>query len=270
VLSLLYPFRVSFYASLGYTLAGELHHHRFAPADLPLHPGWERVLGVEKSEERAVRALYDRVAARGNGMLARKRGAWRMVFRAGTTLYAYRTEDGEVTGYLAVLVHKVHPPTLAVREMVWENDESYRAMLGWLSAQRDQYARVRYDALPCEALERHLPHPAPQGARSPRGGWVGSARILVGPMLRVLDVGALQEVASGAAVDVEDPELPNNHGCWRGGERLEPGAVGGAPALGVAAATEAFLSGTLPGQKPPTEGWTPAAGVTDFRLLDEF
>ena len=38
VLSLLYPFRVSFYVGLGYTLAGEMHHYRFRPADLPGAP----------------------------------------------------------------------------------------------------------------------------------------------------------------------------------------------------------------------------------------
>lgn len=271
VLSLLYPFRVSFYRDLGYVLAGELHRYRFRPADLPAYEGWERVRQATELDFGGIEDCYRRVASRSNGMLDRGPGAWRSLRSQTTDFFLYRDEATDsVSGYVALARGrwKADRPTLRVRELVCADGEAYRALLGWVSVQRDQYASATYDASPSESFFRRLPHPRTEGSGRPRGLWFESARILRGPMLRVLDVGGVLASGGGDELAVDDPELPENSGLWRGGRRvgeLEPDAV----ALSIGEVALRFLAGELPGQPPPPEGWTPC-GPGDFRLLDEF
>ena len=272
VLSLLYPFRVSFYAGMGYALAGELHHCRFRPEQLPLYAGWDKVARAEEGDHADVRALYHRVAARSSGMLERSRSAWRAHLNARRRIYLYRPDTNEgVTGYAIVAAGpRRNRATLHVQELLWEDQESYRALLGWLSAQRDQYARVTYDALPSEELHRHFAHPRTERARAARGLWFETARVLRGPMLRLLDVGALQGKGLAEELGVLDRELPENQGRWRGGKRVGTDAAAGDNCLTIDDAARAFLAGSLPGQAPAPDGWRPIVAGDPFRLLDEF
>jgi len=268
VLSVLYPFRVSYYVGLGYTLAGELHHCRFRPADLPLFDGWDRIVRGDDADVVEVRALYRRVALRSSGMLERDKSAWKATLTPRARLYLHRSLQGALTGYAIVTWSKRRErSTLRVRELVWEDDEAYHALLGWLSAQRDQYAQVTHDALPTEEFHRHFAHPRAERSRSARALWFETARVLRGPMLRVLDVGAVQSPDATAELRVMDAELPENQGTWRGGKRVASEADGG---VTIAEATRAFLAGSLPGQAAPPDGWTPLFAQDPFRLLDEF
>ena len=269
-LSLLYPFRVSFYASLGHVLAGELHQYRFRTADLPLHAGWERVeRGGDAGLDEAKR-VYARVARRGNGLLERKPGHWRSLRAPGIDLYLHRDASGDATGYVFVQRGRTGARArLRVRELLWEDETSYLALLGWISAQRDQYPWAIHDAFPGEHFERQLPHPRREGSTRPRGLWFESARLLRGPMLRVLDVGAvLSEGRGDASLAVTDPDLPANSGVWRDGRRVSERAP--RDALAIDEVARRFLEGELGGQRLPGQGWTPVAGLLDFRLLDEF
>lgn len=262
VLSVLYPFRASFYGDLGYVLAGELHRYRFAPETLPLLPGWRDVrMAGEAEVEEAVPEVYDRVARRSVGMLARTRKAWAFLAAADTWCPVHRRPDGRLDGYLVLRAGRGGPdPVLRVRELVAEGPEAYQALLGWLSAQRDQWAEVIYDAVPGEEFYRLLDHPRLSRSGRARSLWFHSARVLRGPMYRLLDPTAVVE--EGRPVDVADPVLD------------DPGegsaGAGGSSAMDVPRATRLFLEGRLPGQLSPPDGWRPALGLTDVRLLDPF
>jgi predicted N-acetyltransferase YhbS len=285
VLSLLYPFDVAFYRRLGYALAGELRHFRFRPGDLPRFPGWDRVARGDDADLGEVRALYGRVAARSSGMLERDRNSWKARLTSSVRLFVYRAPSEVLTGYAVVSAsRRRHAPVLHVQEMVWEEDDAYRALLGWLSTQRDQYAFVTHDALPSEELHRHFAHPRAERARRARPLWFTTESVLRGPMIRLLNPGALQDEGADAVLSVFDPDLPENEGRWRGGKRVgtdapaEPSAraehdegSGGADgALSMTEAARAFLVGALPGQAAPPEGWSPITAGDPFRLLDEF
>ncbi len=281
VLSLLYPYRVSFYSRLGYTLAGELHRYRFSPAELPLFA--ERA-HVERADSSAavekVRALYDRVARESNGLLVRPPGAWEFLEGGGTVTCLFRNSEGGAEGYMVVeparrMRHGRRE--LRVREVVAESADGYRGLLGWLSAQRGQWDRLVYDALPGEGLHRVLSHPERPGAPRTRGLWFESARILRGPMLRILDVEALLGGGEGvngdgALLAVRDPQIPDNEGVWRAGTQgaRKVQDKPGDGALPVSLATDLLVAGSLPGVPSPPEGWTPPLGVRDFRVLDSF
>jgi hypothetical protein len=266
-------------------LAGAFHRHRFAPADLALYPGWDRVVRATDHGVASARAIYDEVAATSNGMLERSERMWTFLEQEGHRVYLHEDTRGRPTGYV-VVEGRGGPPErsrLRARELVAIDREAYLGLLGWLSVQRDQWGSVVYDALPGEELHRRLSHPRTAGSGSPRGLWFHSASILRGPMLRILDLAALvtpaDEVGSvggrvatgGASLQVRDPNLAENQGRWEDGKRsAETLAPETGTVLTIGEVTSMFVEGRLPGQHAPPADWRPNLGLTDLRLYDEF
>lgn len=253
-MSLLFPFRVSFYENLGYALAGELHRYRFAPSDLALSDGWQRVERVTGDAQKEVREVYGRVARQGSGLLERNGRMWRFQRENGLSTLIFRGSDGAPRGYAVIKPARATTGstewTLRVRELLAEDDEAHEALLGWISAQRDQWQEVVYDALPGERFHRRLPHPQRPGSGRARALWFHSATILRGPMARVLNVEKLLApdgpsdgrstrpphgssdgplanpgpvrthdfLHIGEPFRLYDPILPENDGVWEGGE----------------------------------------------------
>lgn len=257
LLSVLFPFRVGFYARLGYALVGELHRYRFAPEALPLFEERKRVrrLGPEEVWDRVPRC-YDALRKGSNGLIRRSEGLWTQALgREGVQVHGVEAivgdsdpDAGFLTGYLVGSgrpARKGRGPTFHVRESGALDLGSYRALLGWLSAQRDQWREVVYDALPGEQLHRTLDDPRLTGGGRARGLWFPSATVLRGPMARIVDREALLDIMglSGAAGLADLPDR---------------------------VVTQLFLSGALPGQAETLGGWEPIMGLRDFRLMDTF
>ncbi len=279
VLSALYPYQASFYGRLGYTLAGELHRYRFPASDLPLFEGSDRVARVRTVEDaERLREAYGRTVLKANGLLRRTSTMWSFLDHARNVSFAYRDPQGTVRGYLVIRTPRRRPgrrSRMRIRELVAADTAAYRGLLGWISSQRDQWDEVVYDALPSEGFHRLLPHPRRPGSRSKRGLWFESARLLRGPMLRVLNLEALLDGegarGSGAVLAVRDEQVPENEGTWQvsdSGVRRMGTAGEGAIPIGIAA--DLLVSGALPGGPTPPDGWEPALGLRDFRMLDSF
>lgn len=289
VLSILYPFRVSYYRRLGYTLAGELHRFEFSPRDLRDFSGGDHVQWVATEAEAEIRAVYNRVAARSNGLIVRPDRAWAFLRDPDLLVFVQRPPGGEARGYLVARARETpRGPELQVKELLAETHEAYEGLLGWLGDQGDQWSSVIYEALPSEDFERHLGHPRRPGEDRREGLWFEAAGLLRGPMVRILnlkrvlaDVGLSQ--VSG--LRVLDEQLPENSGVWEGGasperteegEKGEPGEEhleglsGGVPSLSIRGVSDLFVRGMLGSRAPHPDGWEPALGLTDFRLLDEF
>lgn len=271
VLAALYPFRTSFYADLGFALVGSLLRHHFDPAELPLYSGWDRVRRVEDPSE--LRAIYDRAARGSTGMIDRPELAWRFLLNPNTSAYVHVDPQGSPTGYVIVRVRPgPEVDRLRVVELVALDRASHDGLLGWISAQRDQFREVVYDALPGEALDRRLRHPRRPGSGRPRGLWFDSAALLRGPMLRLLDPAAVQGDDPTLGFGLLDTELPPSAGRWVGGRRVggPADALRGEEVMGPGEAAERLMSGRLPGQLPPPDGWRPVPFGEEFRLMDEF
>lgn len=287
VLCALYPFKTSFYRGLGFALIGERHRYRFDPTDFPIYPGWDRVERAPEEGHELAREIYERIAPTTNGLLERSDRMFAFLRREGTHVYVHRNARGKETGYVAVRGRGGPPERsrLRVMELMAENREAYLALLGWLSVQRDQWGSIVYDALPGEDFYQRIGHPRTEGSGSPRGLWFHSAHILRGPMLRVLDVAKLMAAPGDAArashrpgvsmedglLQLRDPDLPENQGCWQAGERVEDtlDQVRG-PILSPGEVVTHYLRGTLPGQPLPDGEWVPNLQLTDVRILDEF
>jgi predicted N-acetyltransferase YhbS len=287
LLSALYPFRTSFYRNMGFALAGALHRYRFPPASLPIYPGWDHVERASSEGRTVAQQIYARVAARSNGLLERSPRMWTFLDLPGAYLYLYRCIRGVPMGYVVVR-GRGGPPEhscLRILEMVAETREAYLGLLGWISVQRDQWGTVVYDSVPGEDFYERLDHPRTEKSGSPRGLWFHSSSILRGPMFRVLNLEGLFQLGADSGrvrtssrlalpdgtLQIRDPDIPENQGSWRDGERVSTTVDQTAgPISAVSDVVKELFRGSLPGQPLPPEGWEPNLGLSEVRLLDEF
>ena len=235
--SALYPFRVSFYARLGYGLAGRALQYRVSPDCLPDAAERLRVELADSDAARAeVRRMYQRWAATQTGQLARPERVWEQLLASGErALVAYRSAAGEVEGYALVVYRVDLPPQdrfLEVDEIAWATPEARRGLLAWLASLGDQWRQLLIRLLPGHTPDAWVAEPRlPWGSAPGWGLWFPSATLLAGPMFRVLDVRRAWEQRTVKAesplsvrLELADPTIPENSGSWR--LRLEDGRVG--------------------------------------------
>lgn len=263
ILSVLYPFRPDYYERLGWGLVGELHDYRFHTAALPRYEEGRHVRRASEADRTAIAASYARVAVRSNGPIHRDDRVWayrlaaeelgvRALQAEGGTitptadpkLRAVVYDHAGVTGY-ALLRHvsgrDPRRSVLEVRELVAESEAAYRGLLAHVAAQSDRWPRTRHFARPEERFGDRLHDPRPPGYSGARSLYFPTARIVRGPMLRVLDVpgalrrrrwfdaeereggGAGRGVTGSLRVQLRDPQRPENEGPWT--LRLDSGGV---------------------------------------------
>jgi predicted acetyltransferase len=149
-LSILHPFRHSFYRKLGWGLVGENTVFRFSPRNLPDFPERENVLPVITTDEyEAVMTCYHQYASRQNGLLARDDPYWYEIVFKNAHCYAYiDPTSGAVEGYLTFR-YKPHPweqafmtSDFTVWDFVWNSRRALHGLLGFLGAQTDQIESI--------------------------------------------------------------------------------------------------------------------------------
>jgi predicted acetyltransferase len=263
VLSVLYPFRADFYRALGWGLAGELHAYTFRPESLrppALPAGAAAIRRAGPADAAALAACYATVAPRHNGLVDRPAPLWSRLLGSSEYLALMVAGDAEppdagdaagagaagapiaepgpigaqpaarapaTRAYLLAQIARggkaAEDRLLHVRELVAADPVAYHALMAWLAGRGDRWGKIRYDARPDEAFPQLLADPRRPGARPTRRLWHPSARILHGPMIRVLDVpralavpGRWSPEAAGTTLEFEvvDPELPENRGPW--------------------------------------------------------
>jgi predicted acetyltransferase len=253
LISVLYPFRPDFYARLGWALVGSLHSFRFPPTALRVAETGADVQLADAAGRDAAEACYARVAAQSHGLIERSARVWEQHLGSGDRhLFVLPAANRQAAGYLLVQYGRSRRPadrSLLVHELIAETPMAYRELLGWIARQADQWAAVRYDALPEEHLDLLLSDPRPPRFRGARTLWAPVALRIRGPMLRVLDVpAALQRRAKWPAAEsfaftlrVADGELPENQGPWLVG--FDGVAVSCAPAAAALASAADIVMG---------------------------
>lgn len=289
--SMLYPFRPDYYERLGWGLVGELHDYRFNTDALPTYREAHHVrVAADDADRDAIAACYARVAARSNGPISRDRRVWSYRLAAeelgvrpldadgglppDPKLRAVVFDDDGVTGY-ALLRHVTRrnggERRLEVRELVAESERAYRGLLGHIADQGEAWPRARHFARPEERFGDRLRDPRPPGSSAVRSLYFPTARIVRGPMLRVLDVAAALRARSwfdahagrGPAatlrITVRDPQRPENEGPWA--VRLD-GAGGALVEAAEPATGSRGEAGGHAGMKGSEKGGRPAAELS--------
>lgn len=275
-LSALYPFRHDFYAALGYAQAVEMRSWRFDPRDMPLYPERARVRRATGGDLEAAMACYERVARRSTLMIARSREWWeeRSLGGGKASLAVCDGPEGQVRGYLVYYYRTFtdgRHPQLKVPEVVFEDREALRGLLGYVAALRDQFGEVVCILPPAERLDLRLANPREGGAIKGAISEMFGPRVLYGAMARVLDVeralGArpnYNRVSGRVRLEVADEQIPENRGPFdarfergkvavsRAGRDLPLEGVASMPVgvftqiyLGYATASEAWQLGLL-------------------------
>jgi predicted acetyltransferase len=294
VYSVLYPFRPAFYEALGWGMTGTLHTYRFRPESLRARGG-TKVRRAVPRDAPAIAACYERFAAGANGPLRRTQRVWRSHFD-GDGVHVFVTGADGISGYVIVRFGRASSPDdkpMYVRELIADDHGSYEELLGWLSAQRDSWRVIQYDASPDERFSHRLTEPRPPGFHLTRNAWAPVARVIRGPMLRILDVKSALEARLrwGPAaplrfgLEVRDAQVPENDGSFVIDFDGGAAAVARGSARPLLRLSAAVLAQVFAGELRVTEalmlGLAEAegdVGTVDgllrvdrcFRLLDEF
>jgi predicted acetyltransferase len=221
-LSMLYPFRVSFYRRFGWGTVEWIEALRVLPSQLPPSRERRHVRRLDREQDgRALRRVYDAARRRLAGPLARSETWWtqRVLARAAEGVVHVDPGSGRIEGY-ALYDTVAEPPNprphVVVRELFAVTPAAFRGLLGFFEALGDQYLSVQ--------LMR------PRGEGTPlleEFGLVGSSESLrmmelsglsaAGAMLRLVDVPAALALHPGPAangargrvgLDIDDPVFP--------------------------------------------------------------
>ena len=229
--AILHPFRPDFYRALGFGYGTPMHRYRFAPAALRADAGRDaagaggtvRALGPDDVE--AVLACTERVRPHLNGAVAKHRAVIAHVLSDAALRYVGVDDAGALRGYMQTSVEldaqRQNRNALIVRDLHAEDDAAFAALLGYLRAQQDQFARIAIesqdDTLYLAAADD--PRDGSDAVVAPPGAH-RVAETGLGIMYRLLDVErAFAHLPAADApftlrLDVTDPFFPATNGTW--------------------------------------------------------
>ena len=224
-LSILYPFRHSFYRRLGWGLVGQVKLYYADPAAIPLFQERQQVFPVLTAEQQEeVMECYRRAAESGNGFLERPDPVWYERVFKNSQCYAWRSPDSSsVDGYLTFTYQPAPPEQsfvtseLKVLDFVWTSHEALRGLLGFVAAQRDQVRIVHIPDQSGVELEHafHDPrmpdgvHTWSLGAETARIGWGLMGRII--GLRRTLAAGGFGAGEGYVTFNITDELNPKNN-----------------------------------------------------------
>jgi predicted N-acetyltransferase YhbS len=153
-LAVLHPFRPDFYRKLGFGYGTPVQRFRFAPASLRVNGARGTVRLMEASDDDALFACSERVRLRTNGLIMKHRDSSRRALADEALRWAgVVDEGGTLRGYMQTSVTiGEHPNTneLVVRDLQAEDGHYRAALLGYLRAQQDQFARITIETQDAE------------------------------------------------------------------------------------------------------------------------
>lgn len=244
--TMLHPSRQGFYARLGYATTSS--RKRLAIATRSVPEPWRalaraRVRAATGGDERALYRLHARAAERATGWIARPKRCWELFIARERRILlvcegprARPAGGASATGYVAFTLaqEQLRAETrLEVDELVADDDEARRALVGALAAMRDQATEIVLEVAEADPLERALVDP--DGRRFGTSGVEHAlGEIVGGPMVRIEDPSralAARGYAGSGAFDVVVREPGGDDGvalglCVRGG-RAEVGPARG-------------------------------------------
>lgn len=218
--SLLYPFSVAFYRSLGYGVANFTWFLKLPPRLIPNYAERLAVRRAGPDDEAGMRACYEqaRRLPANNGWLARTDWEWsNRLWKTEHERVVYRV-GGAVEGYLVYTLTWTQDSVPArVVEWVWTSDAAWRGLAGFLAALGEQATGITYNAPQGNPLLAALNEPYDR--LRPRVEFVFSAvaKLVSGFMLRVVHLPTAlsarryrPEAQAEFVLKVSDAQLPAN------------------------------------------------------------
>jgi predicted N-acetyltransferase YhbS len=221
----LYPFRPDFYRALGFGYGTPGHRYRFAPGTLRDDGARGTIRALGEDDTDALLACYERVRAKTNGLIERYRGVTQRALADAALRFVAVEDAGTMRGFMQTSVLAAEPGVhnrdeLIVRHLVYEDETYLAALLGYLRAQRGQFARVVIES---QDAELYLASTDPRDGSDLSIVPPATQRIAesgLGIMYRVLDVESALAHVSGAGAPfalrlvVDDPFHQATAGAW--------------------------------------------------------
>jgi predicted acetyltransferase len=226
-ISVLYPFRDSFYRRLGYGVIEVAQQLAFAPDLLPESDEARRVRRLTPPDRHAVEALYERVALAGHFALARRATWWsqRLWTHAGDWVVYEGRRRGQLEGYLYYEVDADAGPfklSITLSEFVAATPEAHRGLVGYLASLSDQVAEVHHIAPGDNGWPALLKTSQNLRPALEMSVYHDTGNAVNGVMMRLNDVkSALErlpvskEARGEIALEVEDEAVPQNARAYR-------------------------------------------------------
>ncbi len=222
----LYPFRPDFYRALGFGYGRKLDVYRFAPAELPADPEPRTFRLLRAGDEAALIACYDRTYERTSGMMRKHLATVTRHLGSDTFTVAGYERAGNLAGYVMFSRRQreednLNTNELYVDELIYDDADAFRALMGFLRRQGDQFATIVVNAQD-DGFEWILRDPRSQSRRVMyRPSWHESNVQAMGIMYRSLATSALLDACAGRdfgagtctiAFEIADALLPENAG----------------------------------------------------------
>ena len=278
-ITVLYAFRQGFYARRGYVAVTPSRRLHFSPRAVPTAWRKEGLVRRATGEDRdAIVACYERAVLRGTGLISRTSRFWdARLLDERRQWFVAPGERGEIRGYVAWTTGQREPhavTTMAVNELVADDDRTKRRLYALIGAQRDQVSEVVIEVDAVDPIDRAL-EDADQGRFGNEDLEHFLGEIAAGPMVRMLDVdraiaargyareGAVNLVIDGG--DVRRVEI----GAGRGRVVAPtPRAAEGPTLRASAAALAQILYGALATTDAARLGWVEADAASTLDLAD--
>ena len=223
--AVLHPFRLDFYRALGFGYGTPFHRFRFAPVTLRDAGARGTVRELGAGDLDALLGCYERVRANTNGLIAKHRAAALRSLEDAALRYIAVEDGGTMRGFMQTTVVAADPELrnrdeLIVRDLAYEDESYLAALLGFLRAQRDQFARVVIES---QDPALHLASSDPRDGSDVSVAPPATHRVAetgLGVMYRILDVErALAHVPGSTApfalrLVVDDPFFAATAGTW--------------------------------------------------------
>jgi predicted acetyltransferase len=221
-ISMLYPFKHSFYERLGYGLVGEVRIFQLAPDNFPSFSSPRHVVPFEEEMLVPLIDCYRAFMQKGSCLLSRNTDVWKhgiSKHQANEDLIVCSIVEGVITGYL--ILSKL--PVIEVKELVYLSTESLFSLLNFLRTFEGKAASIRMRQTSDQSFHFLYNDIAPLPARDELmyGLYPPSGLIGLGLMLRMIDVKLAFTLRrfSGCKDQVifrvNDPLFENNSRLWK-------------------------------------------------------
>jgi predicted acetyltransferase len=216
--SMLFPFRHDFYEAYGYGLISCSNDLRLRPTALPTFPERKLVRPLRDEDLHGVMRLHEASRRKVDFRFARNAAYWRKNLLTKERHLVVVEDRGRISGYILFRYGiRDDRSCIWVSEMIASDERAYRAIVGFLSTQREQVEGVRCSLNHDDPLRWLVSDPTDVKTeeRSFISPWFGG-RVSLGLMLRFVRLGEaleglhVNDIPAAFDLKLDDAQLPAN------------------------------------------------------------
>lgn len=191
-IGILLPFRPDFYKKMGYGIGTKINQYRLPPSRIPAYYG-ESDLRYVKDDFENLLACHKRVVEKTHGMIMKIEDEIKDLKEDPyNKIVGNYDEHGKINGYMVFKFENAKADNytvnnIVVKELVYENTEALKKLLGFLRKQDDQVNLVIFNTLD-EDFHYLFDNPLNDSLNYIPYGYIESNTQAVGTMYKIFDI----------------------------------------------------------------------------------